>query len=289
MCAVAAAALGFSSCNETWDDNPVLSTHEGEKTADFLNIPAMQNQSIMLTNANRTGTFKLTCSQPDYGYAAIATYKVQCSLTEDFADFVEIGQSFYNCANINPTNHDVAGALEKLSGVKTENDVPLPYTTLYMRLRSYIAQSEANTQYISNVVSFNKVAADYLAIWVAGTPVNIYIRGGVNDWAANPGPDESTPGPWQFVTGAEENTWVIENCTIGANVSFKVADAAWAPLNLGGNGGENDDSQMIDAGEEYQMTGGDNPGHMRLKKDFTGKVLLRLEAGQYFITFDPAK
>lgn len=285
--AVATVALGFTSCDENWDDNPVLKTHEGVVTVDFLNNPVMQDQMIMLTNDNKEGNFHLTCSQPDFGYAAIATYKVQCSLTEDFAKYEEISQSFYDCSQINPVNADVAAAIEKLSGVQTENDLPLPYQKLYMRLRTFISQSPENTQYLSNVVSFKGVSADYLAIWVPGVPVNIFIRGGMNDWGATWGTDNQ-PGPWQFVTGPSENTWVINNCTILPDQSIKVSTDDWSGINLGGSAGENDASQKIKAGEEYAMTGGDNPGHMRLTEPFTGKVVLRLDAGIYYIIFDPA-
>lgn len=283
MFAVAVAALGFSSCNETWDDNPVLKTHEGQEKADFLNKPVMQDQMIMLTNDNKQGTFHLTCSQPDFGYAAVGTYKVQLSLTEDFNKFEEITQAFYDCSQINPVNGDVAAALEKLSGVQTDADLPLPYQKLFVRLRAYIAQDEANTQFLSNVVSYKGVSADYLAIWVAGVPVNLYMRGGMNEWGATPGSE------WQFVTGSEENTWVLPNVTILKDVSIKVSTDSWGQPNLGGNAGENEASQMIDAGQTYAMTGGDNPGHMRLNADFTGKVVLRLEGGIYYITFDPAQ
>lgn len=280
MCAVAAAALGFSSCSETWENNPVLVTHEGVKTADFLNEPNLQDQVLMITQDNREGSLHLTCSQPDYGYAAIATYKVQVSLTPDFTEYEEIAQAFYNCAEINPLNGDVAAAIEKLSGVRTEDDLPLACAPVYMRLRCYIEQSPENTEYLSNVVHFNNIGADYLAIWVADVPVDIYIRGGVNDWG--------TGEEWQFVTGPEEDTWVINNVTIAANVSIKIADATWGTLNLGGNAGEDASSQMVTPGEEIELTGGSNPGHIRLTENFTGKVVLRLEAGTYYVTFDPA-
>ena len=120
---------------------PVLKTHEGVKTANFLNYPAMQDQTIMLTSDNEEGTFHLTCSQPDFGYAAFAAYRVQCSLTEDFQKYEEISRDFYNCAQINPLNKDVAAALEYLSNVKTEEDLPLPYQKLYMRLRAFIPRA----------------------------------------------------------------------------------------------------------------------------------------------------
>lgn len=283
MMTVAAAALGVASCSETWDGNPVLKTHEGVIEADFLNAPVLQDQYIQLTNETRDGSFHLTCSQPDFGYAAVATYKVQVSRTEDFARYEEITQGFFNCAEINPLNHDMASAIEKLFDVTNENDlanIPEDFK-IYVRLRAYVAQDEANTQYLSNVVSFNHVGVNYLAVWIEGNPVDLYIRGGMNDWNADP--------DWQFKTGPSENTWVIDNVTIAANTSIKVSTAAWGFPNLGGNAGENDDSQMIDAGVEYAMTLGDNPGHMRMDKDFTGKVVLRLENGVYYITFEPAE
>lgn len=288
MFAAVASMLGLASCSETWDDAATLKTHEGTPTVDFLNTPILQNQVLMITENNQDGSVHLTCSQPDFGYAAIATYKVQVSLAPTFTDkevdgvkvpdnYVEINQSFYDCSQINPTNKDVAAATQKLSGVKTEADLPLPYQKVYMRLRAFVAQDEARTTYYSNVVNFESIASDFLAIWVAGQPVNLYVRGGMNDWGA--------PAEWQFVTGEEENTWVLNDVTILKDVSIKVSTADWSAPNLGGDAGENDDSQMIDANEEYAMTGGDNPGHMRLKADFHGDIVLRLEAGVYYILF----
>lgn len=275
MFAVAVAALGFSSCSETWDDNPVLKTHEGEQKANFLNQPQMQDQVIMLNNDNKEGTFHLTCSQPDFGYAAVANYRVQCSLTEDFAVFEEINQDFYNCAEINPLNADVAAAIEKLSGVQTEADLPLPYQKLYMRLRAYVAQDEEGTQFLSNVVSFKGVAVDYLAIWVSGVPVNIYLRGGfpdASDWGAVP--------QYQFVTGPEENTWVTNTITIPAGTEFKVADSSWGPLNAGaGSAGSN-----VVPNTPLVIDNGDNPGNLMMTEEFTGIAHLSLVKGVYTLT-----
>lgn len=275
MFAVAVAALGFSSCSETWDDNPVLKTHEGEQKADFLNNPQMQDQVIMLTNDNKQGTFHLTCSQPDFGYAAVANYRVQCSLTEDFAKYEEIAQDFYNCAEINPLNADVAAAIEKLSGVQTEADLPLPYQKLYMRLRAYIAQDEEGTQFLSNVVSFKGVAVDYLAIWVSGVPVNIYLRGGfpdASDWGAVP--------QYQFVTGPEENTWVTGTIDIPAGTEFKVADSSWSPLNAGaGSAGS-----TVTPNEPLVIDNGDNPGNLHVDVAFHGYAHLSLVKGVYTLT-----
>ena len=270
--AVAALTLGFSSCKETWDENPVLKSHEGTLTENFLNEPILKSQPITLTQDNKDGAFHLTCSQPDFGYAAVATYKVQVSLTEDFKEYKEIAQAFYNCAEINPVNGDIASAIETLSGVKSEDDLPLPYQRLYMRLHCYLAQSPDNTDYLSNVVSFDKVSADYLAVWVADVPVNIYLRGSLplSDWGTVP--------EYQFVTGPVENTWVIKNVQIPGGSQFKVADPGWGAINYGGPG-------SIIPGEEYQLEY--NGGNIGITKDFDGLVQLRLEAGVYYLLLDP--
>lgn len=273
--AVAVAALGFSSCTETWDDNPVMNTHEGEKTASFLNNPELQDQVIMLTDDNKDGTFHLTCSQPDYGYSAVVTYRVQCSLTEDFNKFEEIDADFYNCAEINPLNADVAAALEKLSGVQTDADLPLPYQKLYMRLRAFISRDEENTQYLSNVVSFKGVSANYLAIWVSGVPVNIYLRGGfpeASDWGAI--------AQYQFVTGPEENTWVTGTIDIPAGTEFKVADDSWGALNAGaGTAGD-----VVTPDVPLVIDNGDNPGNLHVDVAFHGYAHLSLVKGVYTLT-----
>lgn len=274
--AMMAVTLSFSSCKETWDENPVYRGHEGVIKADFLNEPALQELPIMITDANKTGTFYLTCSQPDFGYAAVATYRVQVSLKEDFpeAETIEIQQDFFDCAAIAPVNGDVAGAIEKLSGVQTEADLPLPYQTVYMRLRAFLAQSPENSQYISNVVHFDNVSADYLAIWVSDVAVEIYLRGGMNGWGA--------PAEWQFKTGDEENTWVIKDVTIDGGTEFKVADSSWGDINWGAG-----DNGTVTPGEEYQLNTGDNPGNLKVENDFHGTVQVRLEKGNYYLLLDP--
>lgn len=273
LAVAAAAVVGLGSCSETWDGNPVYEGHKGVLQADILNKPQLQNQYITLSQENMDGNFHLTCSQPDYGYAAVAAYRVQCSLSEDFEKYEEISQAFYDCGQINPLNKDVAMALEKLAGVKTDADLPLPYQTLYMRLRVEIPQTPSNSQYISNVVSFNNVSADYLAIWVSDVPVNIYLRGGMNGWGA--------PAEWQFKTGPEENSWVIENVTIEAGVDFKVADPEWGALNLGGG-----DTSDVVPGAQIALK--DNGSNLKMTEDFTGLIYLHLENGIYYLTLDPA-
>lgn len=268
--------LGFSSCQETWDNAPVLEGHEGIVFADFLNQPAMQDQYLMITQDNSEGSFHLTCSQPYYGYAAVATYKVQVSITGSFeeegVDYIELMQDFYDCSQINPVNHQVAAAIEKLAGVESDADLPMPWTKVYMRLYAYIDQSVENTQYLSNTVYFNHISANYFAIWTANEKADMYLRGSFDDgWAALP--------EYQFITSETEYQWIIpRKVTLPAGTKFKVADATWGPLNLGA--GANDE---VTINEPFELAGGDNPGDLHINEDFSGSVIVTQEKGTYFL------
>lgn len=278
--ALCAAALGMTSCSETWDDAPVLNTHEGVSVANFLNEPQMKGAQVMITEQNNTSNFNLTCSQPDFGYAAAAAYQVQMSLTEDFADFREIAQRFYDCAQINPLYSDVASALEELYGVRSEADLPLPYQKVYMRLKAFVPQSPENTTYLSNVVSYDAISASYLAIWVADVPVNIYLRGGLpgaDDWSAQP--------QYQLVTGVDKDTWTIKNVTIPAGTQFKIADATWGSVNLGGPG--DTEPVEVEVGKTFKLTASGK--NLTFKDEFHGTILLTLTDGNYSVIFTPTE
>lgn len=278
-----AATIGLTGCTETWDGNPVLKTHEGTPEVEILNKPVMQDQEILLTSDNALGNFHMTCSQPDYGYAAVATYKVQCSLTEDFARYEEVPQEFYDCAEINPLNSDIAACIEYLNDVKTEADLPIAAAPLYVRLHCYIAQSPDNTSYYSNVVKYKGVGigGKYLAIWVSGLPTDIYLRGGLplaSDWGAIPA--------YNFVTGKQKDTWELHDVKIPADTEFKIADATWGSINYGGGdvtAGDFQDDDKEQKGNSIPLEY--NGGNLKMKADFYGTVIFGLKSGNYYAIF----
>lgn len=282
---VSLAALSLASCSETWDDNPVLKTHEGEVKADFLNEPQMQSAPVMITEANSTSNLNLTCSQPDFGYAASAAYQVQMSLTEDFSTYQEIKQRFYDCAQINPLYSDVAATIETLSGVRSEADLPLPYKKYYVRLKAFVPQDPDHTTFISNVVSYDALSADYLAIWVSDVPVNMWVRGDMNGWGGGPyDPSSTTPADWQLVTGPEDDTWVtVKDVTIEAGQGFKIADESWGSINLGAGS-----SSVVTPGVSFALQNGDS-GNLSVENDFTGKITVTLSDGIYYLMLTPAE
>lgn len=277
-------ALGFSSCSETWDDNPVLKTFDGVQTANFLNEPQMKSAPVMMTEGNKTKNLNLTCSQPDFGYAAAAAYQVQMSLTEDFAIYQEIRQRFYDCSQINPLYSDVAMALEYLCGVRSDADLPLAYKKVYFRLKAFIPQDPEHTTYLSNAVSYDALSADYLAIWVSGVPVNMWVRGGMNDWGGGPFvPGATEVGAWQFVTGEDQDTWVSKKITIQKGTEFKVADDAWNAINLGAPGDEQ--PVAVEPGTSFTCEpGGKN---LTVTADFTGVITVTLSNGVYYLMLTP--
>lgn len=296
MFAAVAATLGLSSCTETWDGNPVLETHPEAETVSFLNVPVMQDQYLMLSSENKNGTLHMTCSQPDYGYAAIVTYTVQVCLDDQYEEgkYIELKTPSYDCAEINPRNHEVAAAIEKLLGIDSEDKMPaeLPWMKVYFRLRAYIAPFETSKDnmteaeaaaagtsvYYSNVVAFNNISANYYAVWKPGEKWDLYLRGEFNDWG--------TGDAWQFISGDEDNTWICKNVTIGAGVSIKISTSTWGDPNLGGHDGDGDAAEICTVDERVEMNNDKVSGHLRLDVDFHGDVILQLDDdGKYYVIF----
>lgn len=266
------AMLAFSSCDETWDDNPVLKGHEGEKVVDFLNPPVLGSASVTLTEENANGSFHLTASQPDFGYAAAATYEVLVSLTEDFAVSESLPTTFSLLSEVNPVNGEVATAMSNMLGITSSDQVPTPYMPVYMRLKAYVPQSADNTVYLSNIVKFDQVKVDYLAILLPDMPSGLFLRGAWNEWGA--GSDA------EFLTTTTKGEYILRNVTMAAGAEFKVADANWGPVNLGGSGD-------LAFGKEYKLEGGDNPANIKCPSDFTGNVYLYVKGASYSILFSP--
>lgn len=249
MFAAVAVALGFSACNETWNDNPVLGTHEGDPVLEFLNTPEMANEAVVITEENKNESFKLTCSQPEqYGYNASVAYNVELSLNEDFTTpavaeapaSVTLTTNFFNRNAINPTYRSVAEAICKMLDVQGNADIPTKPGKLYVRLRANVVNENGkvieNTAYTSNAVSFESVSVNYLAIITPGLPSGIYVRGDMNGWLndqLNDGKDLDVLSNYEFLTTTEANVYELDYIEIQSGVIFKIADKGWGAPNLG--------------------------------------------------------
>ena len=183
------AVLSFTSCEADTDpqyNNPTKFT---------LNTPALAAQYYELTE---DGTLDLSWSQPDYGYAAAATYKVSVSLLEDFSEAMELSTEHKLCyAQV--SGKEIAEAICKLRGIANEDDyTDEPARAVYFRVRAYINGIESS-EIVSNVIKLDQVK-EYCAIQ---SPGYIYLIGSVGGWT---GPDAGNAGAlaeWRLFEAAD--------------------------------------------------------------------------------------
>ncbi len=287
---LAAVALGFSACNETWDDNPTLKA-PNPKYTDFLNEPELRDTWITLTKegADKNGALHMTCSQPDFGYAAVANYVVEVCLTPDFkkpfadgqapeeGDYYSTEYPFTDCAQINPVGDEIAECICKLKGWTDETMVkPDEYSKIYVRLRAFIPQDEELTTIHSNVQSFEHVRVTYYAASVPGLKVGnlgLYIRGSLNNWG-----NDGLGSEYEFLTTAKRGIYVLNNITVPKGAEFKFAspDSGWSEWNLGAGG-------SFKIGTAFTLT--PNGGNIKCNEDFTGRILVINKGGVWRACF----
>ena len=178
--------FGLTSCEQNTD--PKLTIPEDHSFV--LNQPAFADQYLQLTQGN---SFEVTCTQPDYGYAATATYGMQVSLTEDFADYRSLTPVNPGLARIEILDQDLALALCELHGFTASNYQDLPAGKIYLRATCEIKGIEG-TECVSNVITLNNVKF-YLAIMEPG---QIYLVGSPNKWPAPDPESEATLSKWQL-------------------------------------------------------------------------------------------
>lgn len=158
-----AGLLLWTGCGDDRDGNPVLQ----EPTEFNLNTPAQANEVYDLKNLS---SFKLTCTQPDYGYVAATTYRLQLSLEETFKEADEAAGTTANYATLSTAyikpELDVDAmefAMALLDLWKASNeDAELPETPLrvYIRLSAALSnngmgQIYSNSIELPNVLGYN--------------------------------------------------------------------------------------------------------------------------------------
>lgn len=211
--AAAAVALGFASCSE--DKEPVYKV----PTTFELNTPAMADQYITLSEG---GTLELVCSQPDYGYSAVANYSAEMSLSEDFASSYSLTPTDAHLAKMEFPQSEVALGLCDLLDIAGEDDFNerypsgMPYMKVYFRAVCELEGVESSKIY-SNVVAYNNLKG-YLAV---ATPGYIYLVGSPEGWA---GPDAANASHY-----ADWRLFEPDNA-IGSHVYTGVFDLPAAPM-----------------------------------------------------------
>ncbi len=188
------AAFGFVACED--DKDPVYQ----DPTEFVLNTPATAN---MYHELYEGGTITFTCSQPNYGYSAIATYGVEVSLTEDFAEVQVLEPTTPTSATLVLEMKRFAQAINALRGISTISE----YTdadpmSVYVRATAMISGIEGS-EITSNWVKINNVKT-YATVREPGI---IYLIGNVHGSNAWVSPDESNAAslePWTLKENADE-------------------------------------------------------------------------------------
>ncbi|HBX44540.1 SusF/SusE family outer membrane protein [Limibacterium fermenti] len=183
----------FWACQE--DDQTVLQQPESF----VLNTPKYVSGVYDLKN---TETLEFTCTQPDYGFTAVAIYSVQVSLTEDFSEYKTLPGT-HTTAKIEVKGSDFAVALVELLKIEEESQYPTDLQPVYVRLSSVLTDDGIGKVY-SNVITLPKVKG-YFALEPMVMPENIYLAGNITDnWNWNKA-TEMVP-----VHSAEGKFWAIQ-------------------------------------------------------------------------------
>lgn len=203
----------FTACETDNDSNPVLK----EPDTFVLNTPAYAANNVYdLKNAK---TVELTCSQPDYGFPAPTTYRVQVSFTSEFqeatedskANYVEIGTS-YTTAKLNVDASELNTTLLDLWTAVNGEEAAFPTEpiSVYVRLKAEVTDS-GRGMCLSNVIELPKVLASKNASSLAPPKTMFVIGSMLEDW-----------GVWKpmvMVSGMDGQFWTM--IYFDANSAFK--------------------------------------------------------------------
>lgn len=176
---MAGAALGFTACED--DKEPIYH----DPTEFVLNTPALAEQYYEL---RKGGTVELTCSQPDYGYAAETNYSVEVALNDRFvadSTFTVKGKPATS-ATITLQDADLNQPLLKLLDIKSFGDFPVDGVepvTLYMRAHASLKNVESsaitsNTIVLKHVIPYNPYSPTGRTIYFIGSPQKWDINNG---------------------------------------------------------------------------------------------------------------
>ncbi len=263
-------ALGlmtFVGCESDRESNPIYQ----DPTEFKLNVPRYANGVYYLED---TESVLLTCSQPDYGFSAAATYEVQVAVNEDFTDSVTLTTT-YRTARMEVNAKEIAVALVSLLGVDNSEDFPTEAFPVYFRIRSSISAIGESSEIFSNVIELPQVKS-YFAMDDMQLPENLYLIGGLYSWDWEQAPAmvkvHSNPGKFWFLTymGSGDD---------GYGIKFNTA-TAW-------------DGNQFATGDNVTINGAecktDDDGNLKLVGEAGWKLLLmtvEIEGRGYNYTLD---
>ncbi len=241
----------FTACETDDDSNPILS----EPSTFPLNVPAYAANNVYdLKNAQ---TLELTCSQPNYGFPASTTYKVQASLNAEFieatddvkANYIELETAYFR-AKIDLLTSELNAALLSLWEANNEGqDFPTEPIPVFLRLRAFVTGSDRGTC-LSNVIELPKVLGTTETKLELPTTMFLSI---LDTWK-----------PMAQITGLEGQFWSIVYFKENAEFKFGTKENEYI-------GAEDPDRVSLIDKADSNITGADN-GNITVPK-----------AGWYFV------
>lgn len=237
---VLALAAAFTSCGNQRD------TIFQKPTEFVLNEYPFQADYIDLQTV---GNIELTCSQPDYGFAAIAKYSLEVALTDNFSD----PEKVYEIASLGSgtqaqmqyAGSDIAIALCALHGfTSSENYEETPVAPIWCRAVCQI-EGAPDSRIVSNVIKIDNVK-NYFAV---REPAFIYCIGNyVGSWI---GPEE---GNFEALKPYRVTEQIIDSQIYYAEIDFTEAPifrfytalTGWDEDSWGSAGGQDNDNPVVD-------------------------------------------
>ena len=243
----AAFGMLFTACDSDRDDNPTLGPNHTANTF-VVNTSAVADQYIQLSPDN---TVNLTWTQPNYGVNTVVNYSVEVGMNGTWEPL----ETNYISCNVQLSGEEIAKAICKLDGFKTEDDyVPMGFRQVDFRVTAKIQTTASDvvpgTTITSNVVSFNHMAA-YCNIPTKGT---LWVIGSCCGW-----PEPSAGNKETLVDG----NWFIMETEIGSKIYKGTVTMPEGDLTFrfygkltGWDGGDSYGFQKDDTATEFAFTDG---------------------------------
>ena len=212
------AMITFVGCDSDRDSNPILTP----PTEFVLNTPKYVNATYDLAD---TESILLTCSQPDYGYAAPATYEVIVSASGDFTDAITLPTT-YQSARMDVHAQELAVALVTQLNVSTAEEFPTTAFPVYLQLKSSIKGIPGETEILSNIIMLPSVKS-YFALEEMSLPTEMFIIGDFYAW------DWEKAAGMVPVNGNPDKFWVMTYIGEGQGIKFNTV-RLWNGTQFGG-------------------------------------------------------
>jgi len=248
------ALLGVVSCSDDHDSNPVLNT---APTKFVLNTPTMSEQYIELSKEN---TVTLSWSQPDYSFAALATYTIQVGVVGSGGNITwsdELLETTYTICRADVNGEEIAMAINNADGFKQETDYKdMGVRQIAMRVHAAILDGENNDVPITKIVSNTVIFKQMKSFKSIKAPKMMWIIGACGGWTE---PSEGNRDALQ--------SWILMETGVGTGIYQGTFDIPAGQFQLrlytaltGWDGGASIGSQVEDAGVEISMGSGSYDG-----------------------------